>query len=107
MLILIICVFIVGVCAGWISHSEHLRHTMMNNPSVMEMMIRQVKRLKEMHEIIERKYATRIVANYEQHGKMWYLFAVDDDKFLGQGLSEEEALENAKVKYPGIEIAGK
>ena len=106
MIVILLSAFVAGVCAGWISHNEHLRHTMVSNPVALETMLKRIHRLKEMHDQMERKYATRIVANYEQHGKMWYLFAVDDDKFLGQGLSVEEALANAKEKYPGIEIAG-
>lgn len=98
-----ICV--AGFCAGWLSRSEHLRLTLMEKPEVMEAMIKRVQYAKAMNEKIARRYATTILANYEQHGKLWYLFAVDDDQFLGQGSSEEEALENARQKFPGVEIA--
>jgi uncharacterized membrane protein YkoI len=104
MLLIVLSAFVAGFCAGWVVHSEHFKSTLLSNPSALDAMLKRVQYLKAMEAKTARMYATTILANYEQHGKMWYLFAADDDQFLGQGLSEEEALENAREKYPGVTV---
>lgn len=49
--------------------------------------------LKKLNDIVHR-------VKVEQHGDVFYWFDADDDEFLGQGKTTEEAIEHVKKRFP-------
>lgn len=86
---------------GWIANHFMFKYNMTENPEKMREMIEELKEIKKNNDLI--KFQTKdpdVVVRVEHYGSLTYLFNKDSDQFLGQGLTVDEALEKASVRFP-------
>jgi hypothetical protein len=97
---------IVALFGGWIGW--HLRGIIMitrisQDPDRMLEVIQEIKRIRDQPEAT--KDASRQI-KIERHGTQLYLFAKDNDEFLGQGSTLQEALDHIDKRFPGNTFKG-
>lgn len=86
---------------GWIANHFMFKYNMTENPEKMREMIEELKEIKKNNDLI--KFQTKdpdVIIRVEHYGSLTYLFNKDSDQFLGQGLTVDEALEKASVRFP-------
>jgi hypothetical protein len=97
-LIMAACVWI-----GWHLRGIMLIRNILRNPDGMIKLIKEVKAIEERPDTPDAK-SRRI--RVEKHGTELYLFAEDNDEFLAQAPTLQEALDRIEKRFPGDSFRG-
>lgn len=86
---------------GWLANHYMFKYHMIEHPEKMQDMIEELKEIKKIND--QNKFNAKepdVIARVEYHGTLTYLFNKESGQFLGQGLTVDEALEKAAVRFP-------
>lgn len=102
-LLTILLFWFLGYVMGWLNHSTHVAKRILKDPDYMINILEKYKTaLKK--ENAGLSDARELIA--EKQKDMFYLFAKDNNEFIGQGKTVEEALEAAKKRFPNQSFKG-
>lgn len=101
----IILIFFVGFIMGWFRASKSMLDRMLEKPETMMELLRKYKDAKDEVDS-ENKLTEGRKIRVERHGEMLYLFAEDNDEFLAQGTSLQEALALVEKRFPNKTFVG-
>lgn len=99
-LIMAACVWV-----GWHLRGIMLIRNILRDPDRMIKLIEEVKRIDTSEDAKEDNKGARRI-RVEKHGEELYLFAEDNDEFLAQGPTLEEALDRIEKRFPGDNFKG-
>jgi len=100
-IVVLSCVWI-----GWHLRGIILLKNILNDPDRMIKLIQEVKRINDQEEKTEKTPEGHRRIRVEKHGEELYLFAEDNDEFLAQGSTLEEALDRIEKRFPGDSFRG-
>ncbi len=97
---------IVGACiwVGWHLRGIVLMKNILSDPDRMIKLIEEVKRINNEEPSKSSEGGRRI--RIEKHGEELYLFAEDNDEFLAQAPTLQEALDRIEKRFPGDNFKG-
>lgn len=102
----IILGFIAGIFVGWWWHARSVSKHILSNPDVIIDILNRYK--KDQEKVI--KFKEQVIdstpVKIERHADMFYIFSADDNEFISQGKTVEDALEAAKVRFPDQNFHG-
>jgi hypothetical protein len=98
--------FIIAVSAFWLGKQfaiVRFIENLSNNPDKIIKMLEEIKRINAEHELAVAALVPEdaIMLNTEERAGSVYLFQSEDDKFIAQGKSIEDALKSAAERFPG------
>lgn len=99
-LLLVAGAFLAGY---WINQFLTIKR-ILRNPDSMIVLLHKYKQAKEREENSSPELERQI--RVERHGNMLYLFAKDNDEFLAQGSTLQEALSNVDKRFPNHSFKG-
>jgi hypothetical protein len=88
---------------GWFCRGVSLMQKLAEDPERIIALLEQIKKINAEEQ--QETSGTREI-KVEQEKGSFYLFAKDNDEFLGQGNSLEEALEAVRKRFPGQNFQG-
>ena len=99
-LIMAACVWV-----GWHLRGIMLLKNILRDPDRMIKLIEDVKRI-DLNEDTKKQNSGARRIRVEKHGEELYLFAEDNDEFLAQGSTLQEALDRIEKRFPGDNFKG-
>ena len=98
-----ISIIVVAIIASWIGW--HVRGIVMlanlsENPDHVIKMLEEIKRINETEEQDGKVSIIGTEIKPEKVGNVWYAYAADDNQFLGQGPTLEDALKMVADRFP-------
>lgn len=101
----ILLIFISGFIVGWLFHARSMLTRITQDPDKIISLLEKYKIAKaEMDQNESSSTATEV--RVEKIGSMFYLYSANDNEFLAQGTSIEDALEAIKKRYPDQNFKG-
>jgi hypothetical protein len=96
-----VVVAVIAMYIGW-----HLRGIVIlaNLAEDPDRVIKMLEKIKQINKEEQQEIKSKIIGieiKPEQVGNMWYAYAADNDQFLGQGPTLEDALKMASDRFPG------
>jgi len=98
-------IFILGVWVGWNVNAWRIMRKLIEHP---EQVIKTLEKLKEIKKEVEQEDnpACGREMRVERHGEQLYLFAKDNNEFLAQGTTLQEAIANVEKRFPDQNFKG-
>jgi hypothetical protein len=101
----IIIYIVIGAVAFWLGKQWAVIHFINNISQNPENVIKMLEKIKKINEEYDLKIADlapedAIMLNTEERAGLVYLFQSEDDKFIAQGQSLEDALKSAAERFP-------
>jgi hypothetical protein len=102
----VIIYIVIGAVAFWLGKQWAVIHFINNISQNPENVIKMLEKIKKINEEYDLKIADlapedAIMLNTEERAGLVYLFQSEDDKFIAQGQSLEDALKSAAERFPG------
>ena len=100
-------VFIIGFVAGWLNHAYAFFQKCKSNPDELIELLTKYKKVNQTSEKVqtsEQEDTSDI--KVERHGDQLYIYTAEDDEFLAQGSTLQDALDNVQRRYPGRVFKG-
>ena len=98
-------IFILGLVVGWHMSAWRITKRVLSDPDSMIRMLEKYKKAKIDAEKEEQSDGVREM-KVERHGDMLYLFAKDNDEFLAQGTTLQEAISEVEKRFPNQTFRG-
>jgi hypothetical protein len=104
-IISILLIFVSGFIVGWFFHDRSMLTLITQDPDKIISLLEKYKIAKaEMDQSESTLTATEV--RVEKIGSMFYLYSTNNNEFLAQGTSIEDALEAIKKRYPDQNFKG-
>lgn len=104
-IISILLIFVSGFIVGWFLHARSMLTRITQDPDKIISLLEKYKIAKaEMDQSESTLTATEV--RVEKIGSMFYLYSTNNNEFLAQGTSIEDALEAIKKRYPDQNFKG-
>lgn len=97
-------VFFAGFVFGWLNHAHSFLRKVMADPDEMINLLNEYKKSKPEDQKNQDTPVREI--KVEKYGNALYLYAKDNDQFLAQGNTLQEALAEVDKKFPGKNFKG-
>lgn len=98
-------VFIIGFVVGWMNHAYTFFLKCKSNPDEIIELLTKYKNSNQPKEP-EPSQEDADDIKVERHGDQLYIYTVEDDEFLAQGSTLQDALNNVQRRYPGRVFKG-
>lgn len=98
-------IFVLGMWAGWNLNAWRIMRRLTDKPDEMIKVLERVKQLrKEIDSELPPTQSREM--RVERHGEQLYLFAKDNNEFLAQGSTLQEAISNVEKRFPDQTFRG-
>lgn len=96
----ILVVVVLAMWVGWHVRGIVMLANLSENPDRVIKMLQEIKRINEQEKQEVQSKVIGVEIKPERVGNMWYAYAADNDQFLGQGPTLDDALKMVKDRFP-------
>ena len=102
--ITLVVIAVIAMWIGWHLRGIVILANLAENPDRVIGMLEKIKKINEEEQQESNGKLTGIEIKPEQVGNMWYAYAADDNQFLGQGSTLEDALKMVSDRFPNTKF---